>query len=125
MTPDNDLDNKQAIYASQEVTQVNVSTASGDMGVLSAHVPSVESLRPGLVEVIEQSGSKKYFGQYPHTQAQTQAQAHTRADRRECWSEEERRGGRGIAWVDAEMEEQQGRRRSQGLKQEEGIERHA
>ncbi|KDN41412.1 putative ATP synthase delta chain precursor, mitochondrial [Tilletiaria anomala UBC 951] len=50
-----------AIYSNQEVTQVNACTASGDMGILSAHVPSVESLKPGLLEVIESSGSKKFF----------------------------------------------------------------
>lgn len=44
------------------MTQVNASTTSGDMGILSAHVPSVESLKPGLLEVIESSGSKKFFG---------------------------------------------------------------
>lgn len=32
------------------------------MGVLAKHVPSIEQLKPGLVEVIEESGgSKKFF----------------------------------------------------------------
>ncbi|KAJ9665530.1 delta subunit of the central stalk of mitochondrial F1F0 ATP synthase, atp16 [Coniosporium apollinis] len=32
------------------------------MGVLANHVPSIEQLRPGLIEVIEeQGGSKSYF----------------------------------------------------------------
>ncbi|KAG9548722.1 hypothetical protein KCU78_g20697, partial [Aureobasidium melanogenum] len=35
---------------------------TGDMGVLASHVPSIEQLRPGLVEVIEESaGSKQFF----------------------------------------------------------------
>ena len=33
------------------------------MGILANHVPSVEPLRPGVVEVIETDGqSKKWFG---------------------------------------------------------------
>lgn len=33
------------------------------MGILSNHVPSIEALRPGVVEVIEAAGgSKKFFG---------------------------------------------------------------
>jgi F-type H+-transporting ATPase subunit delta len=32
------------------------------MGVLANHVPSIEQLKPGLVEVIEEnSGSKQFF----------------------------------------------------------------
>ena len=35
------------------------------MGVLANHVPSVEALRPGVVEVIEDNGQpgKKWFGE--------------------------------------------------------------
>ncbi|EPQ30301.1 uncharacterized protein PFL1_02417 [Pseudozyma flocculosa PF-1] len=51
----------EAIYDSSEVTQVNIASASGDMGILAAHVPSVEELRPGLLEVVESSGTKKWF----------------------------------------------------------------
>jgi F-type H+-transporting ATPase subunit delta len=44
--------------------QVNLSAATGDMGILANHVPSIEPLRPGLVEVIESAGSsKKWFGE--------------------------------------------------------------
>ena len=32
------------------------------MGILANHVPSIEALRPGVVEVIEAAGSKKFFG---------------------------------------------------------------
>ncbi|WFD18595.1 delta subunit of the central stalk of mitochondrial F1F0 ATP synthase, atp16 [Malassezia caprae] len=52
----------QAFYDNAEVTQVNVPAVSGDLGILSAHVPTVEQIRPGLLEVIESSGtSKKFF----------------------------------------------------------------
>jgi F-type H+-transporting ATPase subunit delta len=54
----------QAIFTSTDVVQVNLSAATGDMGILANHVPSIEPLRPGLVEVIESAGSsKKWFGE--------------------------------------------------------------
>jgi F-type H+-transporting ATPase subunit delta len=53
----------QTIYQSSGVTQVNIAAESGDMGVLANHVASIESLKPGVVEVIEGQGeSKKWFG---------------------------------------------------------------
>ena len=43
--------------------QVNLSAATGDMGILANHVPSIEPLRPGVVEVIDSSSaSQKWFG---------------------------------------------------------------
>ncbi|ETS61049.1 hypothetical protein PaG_04987 [Moesziomyces aphidis] len=50
-----------AIYNSTEVTQVNIAASTGDMGILASHVPSVEELRPGVLEVVESSGTKKWF----------------------------------------------------------------
>ena len=41
--------------------QVNVPAESGEMGILAQHVPSIEQLKPGLVEVIEESGGSKQF----------------------------------------------------------------
>ena len=41
--------------------QVNLAAETGDMGVLANHVPSIEQLKPGLVEIIEESGSNKQF----------------------------------------------------------------
>jgi F-type H+-transporting ATPase subunit delta len=51
----------QAIFKSQDVVQVNIPAESGEMGVLAQHVPSIEQLKPGLVEVIEDGGSSKQF----------------------------------------------------------------
>ncbi|KAL4073904.1 F1 complex, delta/epsilon subunit of ATPase [Scleroderma yunnanense] len=52
----------QAIFTSTDVVQVNVSAATGDMGILANHVPSIEPIRPGVVEVIDSGNvSKKWF----------------------------------------------------------------
>lgn len=52
----------EALYTSSDVLQVNISAETGDMGILANHVPSIEAVRPGVVEVIESSGtSKKFF----------------------------------------------------------------
>lgn len=40
---------------------MNIAAESGDMGILAQHVPSIEQLKPGLVEVIEESGGSKLF----------------------------------------------------------------
>jgi ATP synthase, Delta/Epsilon chain, beta-sandwich domain len=31
------------------------------MGILANHVPSIEQLKPGLIEIIEESGGSKQF----------------------------------------------------------------
>lgn len=42
---------------------MNIPAETGDMGILANHVPSIEAIRPGLVEVIESNGTaKKFFG---------------------------------------------------------------
>lgn len=41
--------------------QVNIPAESGEMGILAQHVPSIEQLKPGLIEVIEESGGSKQF----------------------------------------------------------------
>ncbi|KAK4054614.1 delta subunit of the central stalk of mitochondrial F1F0 ATP synthase, atp16 [Microbotryomycetes sp. JL221] len=51
----------ETIYSSADVVQVNISATSGDMGILANHVPSIESLKPGVLEVIEGSETKKWF----------------------------------------------------------------
>jgi F-type H+-transporting ATPase subunit delta len=59
--PSRTIAHAQAIYNSTEVTQVNIAASTGDMGILASHVPSVEELRPGVLEVVESSGTKKWF----------------------------------------------------------------
>ena len=51
------------MYKAQDVVQVNLPAESGEMGVLANHVPSIEQLKPGLVEIIseESGGSKSFF----------------------------------------------------------------
>ncbi|RVX67039.1 ATP synthase subunit delta, mitochondrial [Exophiala mesophila] len=51
----------QSIYKSQDVVQVNIPAESGEMGILAQHVPSIEQLKPGLVEIIEEQGGSKQF----------------------------------------------------------------
>ncbi|KAG8915833.1 delta subunit of the central stalk of mitochondrial F1F0 ATP synthase, atp16 [Tulasnella sp. 419] len=52
----------QTLFASQDVVQVNISAVTGDMGILANHVPTIEPLRPGVLEVISAtSESKKWF----------------------------------------------------------------
>ncbi|OJI96281.1 hypothetical protein ASPVEDRAFT_58297 [Aspergillus versicolor CBS 583.65] len=52
----------QTIFRSAGVVQVNIPAESGEMGVLANHVPSIEQLKPGLVEIMEEGGaSKKFF----------------------------------------------------------------
>ncbi|KAK5135131.1 hypothetical protein LTR08_005656 [Meristemomyces frigidus] len=51
----------QSIYRSQDVVQVNIPAESGEMGILASHVPSIEQLKPGLIEVIEEQGGSKQF----------------------------------------------------------------
>ncbi|KAM4057125.1 ATP synthase, delta/Epsilon chain, beta-sandwich domain-containing protein [Hirsutella rhossiliensis] len=51
----------QSIYKSHDVVQVNIPAESGEMGVLANHVPAIEQLKPGVVEVVEESGGAKQF----------------------------------------------------------------
>ncbi|GAB7358471.1 hypothetical protein MBLNU230_g2535t1 [Neophaeotheca triangularis] len=51
----------QSIYKSQDVVQVNIAAESGEMGILASHVPSIEQLKPGLIEIIEEQGGSKQF----------------------------------------------------------------
>ncbi|KAI8138543.1 F1 complex, delta/epsilon subunit of ATPase [Fennellomyces sp. T-0311] len=52
----------KALYKSTDVQQVNLAATSGDMGILANHVPSIEQLNPGIVEVIEAGDvTKKFF----------------------------------------------------------------
>ncbi|KAK4705900.1 F-type H+-transporting ATPase subunit delta, partial [Phenoliferia sp. Uapishka_3] len=53
----------ETIFKSQDVLQVNIAAEGGDMGILANHVSSIESLKPGVLEVIEAGAadSKKWF----------------------------------------------------------------
>ncbi|RPA78693.1 ATP synthase delta chain [Ascobolus immersus RN42] len=51
----------QTIYKTSDVVQVNIPAESGDMGVLANHVPSIEQLRPGIIDIIEEAGGSKQF----------------------------------------------------------------
>ncbi|ORZ17791.1 F1 complex, delta/epsilon subunit of ATPase [Absidia repens] len=52
----------QSIYKSQDVQQVNLAATSGDMGILANHVPTIEQLNPGVIEVVESAEvTKKFF----------------------------------------------------------------
>lgn len=60
------MPHQQTIYKSQDVVQVNIPAESGEMGVLAEHVPVIEQLKPGVVEIIEESGdTKRYFRMSP------------------------------------------------------------
>ncbi|KAF8422437.1 F1 complex, delta/epsilon subunit of ATPase [Tirmania nivea] len=52
----------QSVFKTADVVQVNIPAESGDMGILANHVPSIEQLRPGVIDIIEESGgNKQYF----------------------------------------------------------------
>ncbi|KAI7870145.1 F1 complex, delta/epsilon subunit of ATPase [Spinellus fusiger] len=52
----------KAIYKAVDVQQVNLAATSGDMGILANHVPTIEQLNPGVIEVIESAEvTKKFF----------------------------------------------------------------
>ena len=41
--------------------QVNMPAESGEMGVLANHVPSIEQLKAGVIDIIEEGGNNKQF----------------------------------------------------------------
>ncbi|KAK5961025.1 F1F0 ATP synthase subunit delta PWA37_001551 [Arxiozyma heterogenica] len=52
----------ETLYKDTLVTQVNLPAQSGKIGVLANHIPTVEQLTPGVVEVLEDGKtSKKFF----------------------------------------------------------------
>lgn len=57
------MDFVQTFYEMQEVERVDIPATSGDMGVLSNHVPTIQQLRPGVIDVSMDGGkNKKFFG---------------------------------------------------------------
>lgn len=52
----------QTLYTESEVQQVNLPSVNGDLGILANHIPIVEQLRPGLLEIISKGGeTDQYF----------------------------------------------------------------
>ncbi|XP_042335225.1 ATP synthase subunit delta, mitochondrial [Sceloporus undulatus] len=52
----------QVYYNAAHVKQVDVPTLSGSFGILAAHVPTLQVLKPGVVTVFAEDGSSsKYF----------------------------------------------------------------
>uniref|UniRef100_A0A8D0DS66 ATP synthase F(1) complex subunit delta, mitochondrial n=1 Tax=Salvator merianae TaxID=96440 RepID=A0A8D0DS66_SALMN len=52
----------QIFYNAANVKQVDVPTLSGSFGILAAHVPTLQVLKPGLVTVFAEDGTAtKYF----------------------------------------------------------------
>lgn len=53
----------QVYFKEASVKQVDVPTLTGAFGILPAHVPTLQVLRPGVVTVFNDDGSSaKYFG---------------------------------------------------------------
>ncbi|KAK6461324.1 ATP synthase delta subunit [Scheffersomyces coipomensis] len=51
----------QTLYSEAEVQQVNLPSINGDLGILANHIPIVEQLRPGLLEIISKGGETEQF----------------------------------------------------------------
>ncbi|XP_045236079.1 ATP synthase F(1) complex subunit delta, mitochondrial isoform X1 [Macaca fascicularis] len=55
----------QVFFNGANVRQVDVPTLTGAFGILAAHVPTLQVLRPGLVVVHAEDGTtSKYFGEF-------------------------------------------------------------
>ncbi|KAI8924078.1 F1 complex, delta/epsilon subunit of ATPase [Entophlyctis helioformis] len=51
----------QAIHRAVEVKQVNLASTDGSMGILANHVPTIAQLKPGVIEVIGNDKTEKFF----------------------------------------------------------------
>lgn len=54
-----------SFFKSTNVKQVNIESTTGSMGILAAHVPTIQQLVPGLIEVVPEESDKptsKFFG---------------------------------------------------------------
>jgi hypothetical protein len=58
----------KAFFEAVEVERVDIPATSGDMGVVTQHVPTIQQLRPGIIDVITpDTKSKKIFGEASRT----------------------------------------------------------
>lgn len=61
--PSTSVSSLQVFFKEASVKQVDVPTLTGAFGILPAHVPTLQVLRPGVVTVFGDDGSAaKYFG---------------------------------------------------------------
>ncbi|KAJ2844614.1 delta subunit of the central stalk of mitochondrial F1F0 ATP synthase, atp16 [Coemansia brasiliensis] len=51
----------ESVMKNKEMNQVDMAAVSGDLGILADHVPTIEQLKPGVIDFISDSGSQKYF----------------------------------------------------------------
>ena len=80
------MPHRQTIYKSQDVVQVNIAAESGEMGVLAEHVPVIEQLKPGLVEIVEENGdTKQYFRTSRPSLHRTRPTVSRAAGNKYCW----------------------------------------
>lgn len=62
----------QVFFKDASVKQVDVPTLTGAFGILPAHVPTLQVLRPGIVTVFSDDGAPtKFFGKVFTLQKQT------------------------------------------------------
>ncbi|KXJ20855.1 ATP synthase subunit delta, mitochondrial [Exaiptasia diaphana] len=51
----------ESFYHNVSVKQVDVSTSTGSFGILPDHVPTLQTIRPGILTVYEGGSTTKYF----------------------------------------------------------------
>ncbi|XP_031558373.1 ATP synthase subunit delta, mitochondrial-like [Actinia tenebrosa] len=51
----------ESFYENVSVKQVDVSTSTGSFGILADHVPTIQTLSPGVLTVYQGGSSDKYF----------------------------------------------------------------
>ncbi|MGJ8585231.1 MAG: F0F1 ATP synthase subunit epsilon [Marinosulfonomonas sp.] len=56
-----DLVSPERSLASFEATEVQIPGADGDMTAMADHVPTITTLRPGLLRVVSTSGTHEYL----------------------------------------------------------------
>lgn len=49
------------LYSESEVQQVNLPSINGALGILANHIPIVERLKPGMLEIISKDGQTELY----------------------------------------------------------------